>query len=107
VLVEGRLQSRFTATLQQLSLNLRPLSLKHLLQLAALLHLLDDIETADKLALDDELRERGPLVEFLELCEGEGGQFSLNRSGEKGEKEEGTKNALCRTPSSLRMSKVV
>lgn len=42
--------------------------LDHVLQLSALLHLLDDVEAADKLALDDQLRERRPLVHFLQLC---------------------------------------
>ena len=42
--------------------------LEDLLQLAILHHLLHDVETTDELAVDDELRERWPVVERLQAC---------------------------------------
>lgn len=91
------------------------LPLDHLHQLSCLLHLLDDVEPADKLALDDELREGRPLVELLELCRGARELRSAmcsqrGGSGARGGERHGSgwgRDALCRTPSSFRMSKVV
>lgn len=72
---------------------------EHFRQLPRVDHLLHDVQSADKLALDDELRERRPSVEVLELC-------VRLRSAPKGEAM-GRRDALCRTLSSLRISKVV
>ena len=83
---------------------------EHLLQLAVIDHLLHHVQSTHELALDDKLRERGPRVDLLQLCRS--GQNWISLLARPAivichRHLAGCVDLLCRTLSSLRMSKVV
>lgn len=69
-------------------------TLDHLLQFSRLLHLFDHVESTAELSLDDQLRERRPLVELFEFC------FAKQDS-------EGTKRHTQKTKGSARLFSLV
>lgn len=70
-------------------------------------HLFEDVQTADKLALDDQLRKRRPLVHLLQICSPPADPTLYKLSFPPTKNWNRKANARCRTASSWRMSKLL